>query len=221
MISPQCGNRPDCALGGRCTGAVARHDQALLRPLCQDASVNESAGHRFAWREHTYPSGRWRRLFARTVAHADVVAPNGRANVVRVTRLLWPPAGRQNVAGGWPVEEVEAIPAVLATRVVWGVRVARYPRPLIGLCARSAAHPCARRHEVQGGGLSLRVGSHPSSRIRPGPSRPLSCSTQMVTRRPPACSSAQVSTSATSTLLSRHSSETHPAIGRSDWRCQK
>ena len=95
-----------------------------------------AAGHPFSWRERTYPSGRWRRLFARTVAHTDVVAPNGRAYVVRVIRLLWPPAGRQNAAGGWPVEEADAIPAVLATRVVWGVRVfdesRRFPsRPLV------------------------------------------------------------------------------------------
>jgi hypothetical protein len=98
--------------------------------------VGEMANRGFLWREQGYPRQRWRRLFVRTVAQADVIAPDGRPYIVRVVRVLWPRRGGLGLVTGSPVDAVEVLPTLVATRVVWGVRVlagsARYPlRPLV------------------------------------------------------------------------------------------
>jgi hypothetical protein len=81
--------------------------------------VGETADLGFAWRERGYPRQRWRRLFVRTVAHADVLAPDHCSYVVRVIRVLWPRGRWSGIPADWPVEVVEALPTLFAWRVVW------------------------------------------------------------------------------------------------------
>jgi len=86
--------------------------------------MGEMARHGVRWRERGNPRQRWRRLFVRTVAQADVLSPDGRRYIVRVIRVLWPP--RRGVPGsdtGSLVDAVEILPDLFGWRIVWGVRV--------------------------------------------------------------------------------------------------
>jgi hypothetical protein len=93
--------------------------------------VGETANAGITWRERGYPRQRWRRLFVRTVAQADVLAPDGRRYIVRVIRVLWPHGGGPGLDTGSPIDTVQVLPTLVATRVAWGVRVldgsGRYP----------------------------------------------------------------------------------------------
>jgi hypothetical protein len=119
--------------------------------------VGEIADLGFAWRERGYPRQRWRRLFVRTVAQADVVSPDQRSYLVRVIRVLWPRGRGTGIPSDWPVEAVEALPTLFAWRVVWGVRVlaasGRSPlRPLVyGEELRSREEALARARDIAEG----------------------------------------------------------------------
>jgi hypothetical protein len=91
---------------------------------------------RVAWRERRYPSQRWRRLFVRTIAQADVLAPDSRSYAVRVIRVLWPRGRWSDISADWQIEAIEAVPSMFLWRVGWGVRVLGAPghariRPLV------------------------------------------------------------------------------------------
>ena len=87
------------------------------------ASWNASARQQVVWRERDYPSRRWQRLWVRTVARAEVLAPDGRAYAIRVFRLLWPGGSGQLALIGTPLDVVEGAAAMFTSRVVWAVRV--------------------------------------------------------------------------------------------------
>lgn len=98
--------------------------------------MDETATRGVIWRERGYPRQRWRRLFVRTVAQADALAPDGRRYVVRVIRVLWPPGRAVGIDTGSPIDAVQVLPNLIGWRVVWGVRVlaesGRYrPRRLV------------------------------------------------------------------------------------------
>lgn len=89
-----------------------------------------------AWRERAYPERRWRRLFVRTIAQANVVGPDDRSYVVRVVRVLWPRGRDLGIAADLSIEAIESVPTLFMWRVVWGVRVLGAPgwsalRPLV------------------------------------------------------------------------------------------
>jgi hypothetical protein len=84
--------------------------------------VDESAAG-YIWKARSYPRPRWRRLFVRTLAQADLTAPDGRAYTVRVVRMLWPKHTGRRFSVEWPGDAVTDVADLFANRVVWTVRV--------------------------------------------------------------------------------------------------
>jgi len=108
-----------------------RHERAHVGP--QMRSVGDVAERCFMWRERSYPRQWWRRMFVRTVAQTDVVAPDEGSYTVRVIRVLWPPGRGVGLDTGSPLDVVEVLANLFVWRwrVVWGVRVlAGSGRPL-------------------------------------------------------------------------------------------
>src|SRR4051812_856568 len=104
--------------------------------------VEETVCGGVTWQERAYPRQWWRRLFVRTLARAMVLAPDGRRYTVRVVRIFWPGGHGSTLTAGWPIETIEVVPAVVETRVVWGVRV-------LGESTRSRVRPLVYGEEMR------------------------------------------------------------------------
>lgn len=91
--------------------------------------MGDAVDQTIEWRGPGYPRQRLRRLIVRTIARAEVIAPDGRRFSIRVVRLFWPPRGGTGIEiGTLLVESVQELPNLLGTRVVWRVSVEGEPR---------------------------------------------------------------------------------------------